>query len=144
MKNWRLDYRGNGVSSLSIIPVDIGFQGEDPATDFRGAGILGLKNLHFYVNSHNEESMKIYLNSVQKESEYFFASGGIYISLKISEWVKEGIFDRIFEDCVDNRSSLSMVDTIYFNIFKEFDYYWMQLKEKNIMVFNEEIVLISD
>lgn len=34
---------------------DIGFQGDDPKTDFRGMGILGLENLQyvFFFNSEN-------------------------------------------------------------------------------------------
>ena len=27
---------------------DLGFQGDDPSTDFRGAGILALKNRNYY------------------------------------------------------------------------------------------------
>lgn len=30
--------------------VEIGFQGKDPATDFRGAGFLGLFNLYSWVS----------------------------------------------------------------------------------------------
>ena len=30
--------------------IEIGFQVEDPATDFRGAGVLGLLNLHGWVS----------------------------------------------------------------------------------------------
>ena len=29
--------------------IDIGFQGMDPATDFRGSGLTGLKQLHRLV-----------------------------------------------------------------------------------------------
>lgn len=29
--------------------IELGFQVEDPATDFRGAGLLGLINLHKFV-----------------------------------------------------------------------------------------------
>lgn len=29
--------------------IELGFQADDPATDFRGAGLLGLINLHGWV-----------------------------------------------------------------------------------------------
>jgi len=31
--------------------IDIGFQGVDPVTDFRGSGILGLENLYYFTTS---------------------------------------------------------------------------------------------
>lgn len=31
--------------------IELGFQVEDPATDFRGAGYLGLMNLHEWVST---------------------------------------------------------------------------------------------
>jgi ELMO domain-containing protein len=31
--------------------IELGFQAEDPATDFRGAGLLGLINLHGWVDT---------------------------------------------------------------------------------------------
>lgn len=34
--------------------VDIGFQGKDPATDFRGAGILGLEQLVAITENNSE------------------------------------------------------------------------------------------
>ena len=44
--------------------IDIGFQGADPATDFRGAGLLGLKQLHrFVTGATHEEAVAIYKDS---------------------------------------------------------------------------------
>ena len=37
------------TSRLSNDWGDIGFQGEDPKTDFRGMGMLGLRNLSFFA-----------------------------------------------------------------------------------------------
>lgn len=31
----------------------MGFQGENPATDFRGTGELGLRNLYYFIKHHN-------------------------------------------------------------------------------------------
>jgi hypothetical protein len=30
----------------------LGFQGKDPATDLRGAGLMGLKNLHYMAECY--------------------------------------------------------------------------------------------
>lgn len=31
--------------------IELGFQADDPATDFRGSGVLGLMNLHNWVGT---------------------------------------------------------------------------------------------
>ena len=36
---------------------DIGFQGRDPATDFRGLGLLSLSNLCYYAIHHTDEAI---------------------------------------------------------------------------------------
>lgn len=38
---------------------EIGFQGEDPRTDFRGMGLLGLCNLHYFANTHTQSARNI-------------------------------------------------------------------------------------
>lgn len=42
---------------------EIGFQGEDPMTDFRGMGILGLDNLIYFATNHTKVARLILLHS---------------------------------------------------------------------------------
>jgi ELMO/CED-12 family len=42
------------------IPVDIGFQCDDPFTDFRGSGKLGLLVLYYFVKNHTQMAKKCY------------------------------------------------------------------------------------
>jgi ELMO/CED-12 family len=41
-----------------------GFQNSNPRTDFRGAGILGVKNLTYFAQNHSEVSLNNSLNSI--------------------------------------------------------------------------------
>ena len=41
---------------------DIGFQGRDPATDFRGLGLLSLSNLCYYALHHTDEAIHCLLS----------------------------------------------------------------------------------
>ena len=45
--------------------IDIGFQGDDPATDFRGSGILGLDQLLSVTTSaeYQAEGLKMFVDS---------------------------------------------------------------------------------
>ena len=36
---------------------EIGFQGRDPATDFRGLGVLSLSNLVYYSREHTVDAI---------------------------------------------------------------------------------------
>mmetsp|Transcript_25962 Transcript_25962/g.33088 ORF Transcript_25962/g.33088 Transcript_25962/m.33088 type:complete len:281 (-) Transcript_25962:81-923(-) len=54
----------------------IGFQGKDPATDFRGGGILSLRCLLFIAQDHLEKVQEI----IRKSREYPFSVAGINIA----------------------------------------------------------------
>jgi len=46
--------------------VDVGFQGKDPSTDFRGAGVLGLEQLLAITDvgsPYREHALKMYQDS---------------------------------------------------------------------------------
>lgn len=61
---------------------DVGFQGKDPATDFRGMGLLGLQNIVFLVRGHTEECGRI----IQQHSAGFpFSIAVINISLYLNQ-----------------------------------------------------------
>ena len=45
-----------------------GFQNKNPRTDFRGAGLMGLKNLINYVETNN----LIFLEMIKDENEFIF------------------------------------------------------------------------
>ncbi|MCL4134523.1 UNVERIFIED_CONTAM: hypothetical protein GTU68_015900, partial [Idotea baltica] len=42
---------------------DIGFQGDDPSTDFRGMGLLGLENLLFFSETYPSTTEHVLLRS---------------------------------------------------------------------------------
>jgi hypothetical protein len=72
---------------LHQLLVDIGFQGPDPSTDFRGAGVLGLRNLFNYVK--NSENSKQVINvALDTKTWYFFCASGINFSGKIIELIE--------------------------------------------------------
>jgi ELMO domain-containing protein len=50
----------------------MGFQGNDPATDFRGMGILGLENNIYFAFHFNDEMIGI----LEQERQYPFCVAG--------------------------------------------------------------------
>ena len=66
--------------------VDIGFQGKDPATDLRGAGMLGLENLLAITDEgskYRDGALKIYNDSMNPKCWYFFAVTGLNITQRL-------------------------------------------------------------
>ena len=66
--------------------VDVGFQGKDPATDFRGAGVFGLENLLAITDEgseYREEALEMFRTSADQSSWYFFASAGLNVTQRL-------------------------------------------------------------
>lgn len=85
--------------------IDVGFQGKDPATDFRGAGILGLEQLLFISDAnskHKEMTMKFFEASLNRSCWYFFAVAGLNITKKLLVTLKEGKSEALMQTIIAN------------------------------------------
>jgi len=62
--------------------IDIGFQGADPSTDFRGSGILGLDQLLTVTTEepYKTTGLEMYQDSTNEAHWYFFSVTGINIT----------------------------------------------------------------
>ncbi|TNV74012.1 hypothetical protein FGO68_gene4949 [Halteria grandinella] len=56
---------------------NIGFQGRNPRTDFRGGGILGLQCLIYFITNYHQEFQEMI---TQSEDNFFFAISGINVT----------------------------------------------------------------
>eukprot|EP00347_Sterkiella_histriomuscorum_P009124 403342427 len=75
--------------------IDIGFQGKDPVTDFRGTGLLGLQHLMDLCRQKQSEALRMYEDSTHPDHWYFFAVTGINITSKLWTSLKKGVFDTM-------------------------------------------------
>ncbi|XP_062111868.1 uncharacterized protein LOC133823228 [Humulus lupulus] len=83
---WRLAYPAKELPSLkSELWKQMGWQGLDPSTDFRGGGFISLENLIFFAQKYPESFQRL-LNKqdgTRAEWEYPFAVAGINISFML-------------------------------------------------------------
>ncbi|GMI88780.1 hypothetical protein like AT3G03610 [Hibiscus trionum] len=83
---WSLAYPNRELPSLkSELWKDMGWQGTDPSTDFRGGGFITLENLIFFAKTY-PESFQSLLNKKdgnRADWEYPFAVAGINISFML-------------------------------------------------------------
>ncbi len=121
---------------INLILVEVGFQGPDPSTDLRGAGILGLRNLHFYVLSC-EESKYTYEVASNPDSWYFFCASGINFTGKVIEYIESGKADNILLHFKGDIIQLTHI--LYLLLFTNFNKYWVELRLNNFMQFNTQL-----
>ena len=67
--------------------MEIGFQGQDPITDLRGTGLLGLRHLHHFV-LYSNLSEKVYNTAMNNQTWYFFCASGINFTGKIIKLIE--------------------------------------------------------
>ncbi|KOB66265.1 ELMO domain-containing protein 2 [Operophtera brumata] len=68
----------------------IGFQGDDPKTDFRGMGMLGLENLLFFATEYSQASSHVLSHSHHPQYGYTFAIVGINLTSMAYNFLKDG------------------------------------------------------
>lgn len=134
----KLDEASKGVEWI-----EIGFQCDDPTTDFRGTGQLGLLNLHYFVKQDPQNAIKLLDEANLTEQHYFFACAGINITHKLMFMISE---DKVrihnFDSCNDKEEALHRFNLLYSKFFEDFHRYWLSSSLKSsIMNFN---VVLSD
>ena len=138
--------------------IDIGFQGADPSTDFRGSGILGLDQLLSVTReeAYKEKGLAMYQDSTDMEHWYFFSVTGINITQKLLNTLKDSkdqvhrinlegpILDFFQASCQLRQDKekffeanmYKLMTHLYYNIFVLFNKEWLQAKP-GIMQFNQ-------
>lgn len=112
----------------------IGFQGDDPKTDFRGMGMLGLENLLFFAEEYNGTAKHVLSHSHHPKHGYFFAIVGINLTSMAYHLLKSGVARTHFYN--QSQMSVDVFHHFYCYLFFEFDRYWIECKPKNIMDFS--------
>lgn len=109
---------------LETVPLDnrissewkrLGFQSENPATDFRGMGILGLENL-LYFSKHENNTAKDIVAYGSEAIGYPFAITGINITSLLLDLIKDRFCDDLFIRVVSEEKEL---EDVYLNILNE-------------------------
>nr|SVE75925.1 EOG090X0AMT [Daphnia hispanica] len=119
---------------------DIGFQGDDPKTDFRGMGILGLENLHFFAKNYPDVALQVLSHSNHPKHGYSFAIVGINLThLAYNLWKDGTAKSHIYNLCCHQLQvpcpTLLHFHRFYCYLFIEFDKLWITEKPLTIMEF---------
>ncbi|OQS04492.1 hypothetical protein THRCLA_03281 [Thraustotheca clavata] len=111
---------------------EIGFQGEDPMTDFRSMGILSLHQLNYFTKNYGEEAKRALVHSCHPTSWYPFAVTGINITNFIAELIKDRLLDsRMY----DKDADITELHEFYCSIYSMFDALWVESNPTDLMAF---------
>ena len=118
--------------------VNIGFQGKDPLTDFRGSGLLGLKHLWNFsiIDPRAENVFKVATN---QKTWYFFAATGINISGKVIEFIEEGNCDKYFYELNEDINLYLFTQKLYNEFFIGFNEMWVERRYTDFMKVNSTL-----
>jgi hypothetical protein len=109
---WATLQPGREISNrISKEWIEIGFQGADPATDFRAVGILGLKQLLVMCTDirYKDEALRMYKDSQNQKYWYFFAVAGLNITSKLIISLKS--YGGLLPELSDSRISKSATNS---------------------------------
>ncbi|XVF06718.1 hypothetical protein REPUB_Repub06bG0074900 [Reevesia pubescens] len=140
---WRLAYPNRELPSLkSELWKDMGWQGPDPSTDFRGGGFISLENLIFFAKKYPESFQRLLhkQDGNRADWEYPFAVAGINISFMLVQMLDlqsgkpsslSGI--RFLELLEEDEMAF---DNLYCVAFQMMDAQWL-VKQASYMEFND-------
>lgn len=132
---------------------EIGFQGKDPSTDFRGMGLLALVQLSHFAKIHTKRARSVLAESVNPARAYFpFAATGINLTFFVMELVgKHGMYVTVLQildkhgidsseaDPSDSselvRLATESIHDAYADLFCEFADLWVRDNPKDLMQF---------
>ncbi|PHJ23212.1 elmo domain-containing protein 2 [Cystoisospora suis] len=116
---------------------ELGFQGEDPATDFRGCGQLGLDSLVFLASRFPTHARAMLEASHDSRYWYSFA----ITSINVTSWVWEWLVQRrpqvaAFFFCAHIPEAAELAFHFLFSyVFTHFHHFWFSRKPASIMEF---------
>eukprot|EP00736_Rhodelphis_marinus_P006290 Rmarinus@m.6150 len=117
----------------------IGFQGNDPSKDFRGAGILGLLQLVFFVVKHADVARKIWRLSNDEVQNFPFCVVGLNLTRITLEALRECRSTRV---CNRRGSVFAVCNDLYAAVYHEMFRIWKSEK-KTIVDFGEVLLRLS-
>lgn len=115
---------------------NIGFQGDDPKTDFRGMGLLGLQNLVYFAQEYPSAATHVLSHSTHPRYGYAFAIVGINLTSMALKLLKDGTARTHIYNSSKTLPTIRAFHQFYCYLFYEFDGFWIESKPSNMMEFS--------
>ena len=122
---------------------EVGFQGKDPATDFRGMGLLGLIQLVYFAETYPEKARALLLESEHPRRWFPWAVTGVNVTsfvveLLVEERVLDGRLVEVKEEGGregGREGGMKVVHEVYCQVWEEVGRAWVEADAENVMAF---------
>ncbi|KAK2148474.1 hypothetical protein LSH36_496g02075 [Paralvinella palmiformis] len=114
---------------------ELGFQGKNPRTDFRGMGLLGLHNLLFFASEYPDKARELLSHSKNEKYGYSFAIVGINMTSLAYNLLCRGSLKSYIYNSIRGPARIYDFHNFYCYLLCEFDKFWMMEKPTNLMQF---------
>lgn len=115
---------------------ELGFQGADPKTDFRGMGLLGLQCMNYFAENHNEKARQILQHSLHPVQGYSYAIVSINLTSLVYEMLQSGQLRGHFYNEIQGAPTTTDFYHAFSCAFSQFDKFWFESEPENIMAFS--------
>ncbi|KAI8644111.1 ELMO/CED-12 family-domain-containing protein [Parasitella parasitica] len=123
LKLWEEMMPGTELESrLTTQWVEIGFQGNDPATDFRGMGLQGLHDLLYFIQNHANHALSCLQHASHPIYWYPYAIVGINIT-KFAYQMLESKKLQLY--LFQHGTDVITFQEFYCYLFYKFDQFWV-------------------
>ncbi|ONK56321.1 uncharacterized protein A4U43_C10F6810 [Asparagus officinalis] len=128
---------------------EMGWQGKDPSTDFRGGGFISVENLLFFAKTYTKTFRQLHrkLEGNRSDWEYPFAVAGVNITFMLIQMLDLQIVKpRTMMGAVFLRllsENERAFDVLYCITFKLMDHLWLDMRA-SYMEFNIERELLLE
>lgn len=112
------------------------FQGDDPKTDFRGMGLLGLENLLFFAQEYPQAASHVLSHSHHPQYGYTFAIVGINMTSLAYNLLKDGSAKTYMYNA-KSFPEVQLFHRFYCYLFCKFDRLWRESKPQDMMDFSQ-------
>ncbi|XP_067663128.1 ELMO domain-containing protein 2-like [Haliotis asinina] len=113
----------------------IGFQGDDPATDFRGMGLLGLDQLLYFIKEYPEITHSLLSQSHHPQYGFSYAILGINFTGMCYDLLKSRKLRTHFYNLTEEAPTMKQFNEVYCCLFYDFIQFWFKEKPRDIMEF---------
>ncbi|KAI8394036.1 ELMO/CED-12 family-domain-containing protein [Radiomyces spectabilis] len=114
---------------------EIGFQGNDPATDFRGMGMQGLDDLLYYAQTHAASAQSTFSSSRHPVSWYPYAIVGINITHFAVHTLRTRQLQHFLFKYGADRKTYS---EFYCYLYHQFNEFWISHEQPRLTVMDFE------
>ncbi|XP_077448847.1 ELMO domain-containing protein 1 isoform X3 [Stigmatopora argus] len=115
---------------------EIGFQGSDPKTDFRGMGLLGLHVLLYFAEHDKAAALQMLHDSLLPKHNFSFAIVGINITDLAYSLLTSGALKTHLYNVAPEMPTLQHLQQTFCYLMHEFHRFWIEEDPSDIMEFN--------